>query len=100
MNELRGVQRDLLYIIAGCDKPCGREIRDELEEYYGGPVDGRLYPNLDKLDELGLIEKESKDYHTNEYILTGEGWHVIASMQKRKRRYVSEMKQDALSSSS
>jgi PadR family transcriptional regulator PadR len=84
-DELMGIQRDMLYIIAGSDNQCGIDIKEELERYYGEDVrGGRLYSNLDKLVNHGLVEKNSRDYHTNEYTLTRDGWHTIAVIQKWK----------------
>ena len=71
MYDLTGFQRDLLYVIAGKDKPHGLAIKDELEDYYETEIHhGRLYPNLDTLVEKGLVEKGELDRRTNYYSLT------------------------------
>jgi DNA-binding PadR family transcriptional regulator len=71
MHDLTGFQRDLLYTIAGLDKPHGLAIKDELENYYETEIHhGRLYPNLDTLVDKGLVEKGDKDRRTNFYTLT------------------------------
>ena len=52
MDQLTGFQRDLLYVIAGKDRPSGQEILDDINNYIDQPVThGRLYPNLDTLVE-------------------------------------------------
>ena len=42
--ELTGFQRDLLFVIAGSDRPSGQAIRRELEQYIDNVNHGRLYP--------------------------------------------------------
>lgn len=47
MYDQTGLQRDLLYVIAGLTEPHGLAIKEELEDYYEQEVHhGRLYPNL------------------------------------------------------
>lgn len=78
MHDLTGFQRDLLFAIAGLDKPHGIAVKEELEEYYGREVrHGRLYPNLDTLVNKGLVEKGQKDRRTNEYVLHDQGREEI-----------------------
>ena len=78
MNDLTGFQRDLLYAISSKDEPHGLAIKAEIEEYYGNEVNhGRLYPNLDTLVEMGLVEKGEKDKRTNYYTVTDRGWREI-----------------------
>jgi DNA-binding PadR family transcriptional regulator len=38
---------------------------------------GRLYPNLDDLVEMGLVEKSELDKRTNQYALTDEGYQAL-----------------------
>ena len=74
MHDLTGFQRDLLFAIAGLDKPHGIAVKEELEAYYDREVrHGRLYPNLDTLVNKGLVEKGQKDRRTNEYVLREDG---------------------------
>ena len=55
-------QRDLLYVIAGQDKPHGLAIKDELEAYYENEIHhGRLYPHSDQVVDKGLVEKAETD---------------------------------------
>lgn len=79
MHELTGFQRDLMFAIAGLEVPNGVQVRQELEKYYGTEVrHGRLYPNLDKLVETGLVHKGHKNRRTNEYSLTEDGRDALA----------------------
>lgn len=74
MQDLTGIQRDLLFVIAGLESPKGIRIQDELEEYYESRIDrGRLYPNLDTLVNEGLVKKDAYDERTNTYQLTQRG---------------------------
>ena len=80
MHDLTGFQRDLLYVIADLGDPKGFAIKDKLEGYYGTEINhGRLYPNLDKLVDKGLVEKGQIDDQTNSYSLTGRGEREIES---------------------
>jgi DNA-binding PadR family transcriptional regulator len=74
VHELTGFQRDLLYVIAGFDRPSGQQVATELEAYQGEEIThGRLYPNLDTLVEIGLVEKGQLSRRTNYYALTDDG---------------------------
>ena len=74
MDDLTSFQRDLLYVIASLDNeepPHGLSIKEELEKDYSGDINhGRLYPNLDDLVEMGLVEKGEIDDRTNSYGIT------------------------------
>lgn len=59
----------------------GLAIKDELEAFYGEDINhGRLYPNLDDLETLSLIEKRALDKRTNEYALTDEGHAAVVNL--------------------
>ena len=91
MHDLTGFQRDLLYTIAGLDKPHGLAIKDELEGYYEKEIHhGRLYPNLDTLVDKGLVEKGDKDRRTNFYTLTRRGRREIEDRREWENQYVEE----------
>jgi len=76
MKELTAFQRDLLFVIAALNGPNGLAIKRELEEYYCQDIrHGRLYPNLDKLVEAGLVEKGERNARDNEYRLTDQALH-------------------------
>jgi PadR family transcriptional regulator PadR len=89
MYDLTGFQRDLLYVIAGWEKPHGLGIKDDLEEYYETEIrHGRLYPNLDTLVEKGLIEKGQKDRRTNSYSVTRRGRREIDARREWESQYL------------
>ncbi len=73
IRELTAFQQNILIVLA--EEPrYGLAIKRTLEEYYGTEVNhGRLYPNLDDLVEMGLIEKSELDKRTNQYELTDAG---------------------------
>ncbi|MFC6962941.1 PadR family transcriptional regulator [Halocatena marina] len=75
--ELTAFQQRILAILAE-EARYGLAIKRELEQYYGSEVNhGRLYPNLDDLVEMGLVEKSELDKRTNEYALTEDGHDAI-----------------------
>jgi len=83
MKDLSGFQRDILVVISGNDNPSGVEINQSLSDYYDGEVmGGRLYPNLEKLVESGLVDKGTKDNRTNEYSLTKWGQRELESRRE------------------
>jgi DNA-binding PadR family transcriptional regulator len=76
-HELSAFQQNILAILAE-DARYGLAIKRELEDYYEEDVNhGRLYPNLDDLVDLGLVEKGELDKRTNEYELTEEGYDAL-----------------------
>jgi DNA-binding PadR family transcriptional regulator len=92
MKNLTGFQRDLVYIIAGLNKPHGLALKDEIDAYYEDEVNhGRLYPNLDSLVESGLIKKGTIDKRTNFYELTSEGVSAIAAREEWEQNYIAEL---------
>ena len=89
MYDLTGFQRDCLYVIAGHDAPKGVAIKDELDGYYESAVNhGRLYPNLDSLVEMGLVEKGKLDDRTNAYSLTDRGQREIEARREWEDSYL------------
>ena len=77
VGELTAFQYTILLVLADGSR-YGLAIKDELEEYYGTEINhGRLYPNLDKVAEYGLIEKRSLDNRANQYELTDEGYEAV-----------------------
>jgi DNA-binding PadR family transcriptional regulator len=92
MHDLTGFQRDLLYVIAGRERPHGLAIKEELENYYEKEIHhGRLYPNLDTLVDKGLVEKGDKDRRTNFYTLTRRGRREIEDRRRWEGEYVEEL---------
>lgn len=78
LHELTGFRRDILYTILGVDEPHGTKINQVLEDRYEKTIyHGRLYDNLDILDEEGLIEKHEVDGRTNSYQITERGRKAI-----------------------
>jgi len=89
MFDLTGFQRDLLYTIAGKEGQHGLAIKNELEQYYECEINhGRLYPNLDDLIEMGLIDKGEQDGRTNQYDLTQRGVREIEARAEWEQQYV------------
>ena len=76
-RDLTAFQQNILVILA--EEPMyGLAIKRNLEDYYGTEVNhGRLYPNLDDLVEMGLVEKSELDKRTNQYELTDEGEDAV-----------------------
>jgi len=76
-KELTAFQRNVLVILA--EEPrYGLAIKRELESYYDSEVNhGRLYPNLDDLVEMDLVEKSELDKRTNQYELTEAGYEAL-----------------------
>ncbi|MFC6838407.1 PadR family transcriptional regulator [Halomarina ordinaria] len=89
--ELTGIQRDLLYVIAGFDKPSGQELKSELEDQTGDDIThGRLYPNLDTLVNSGYVEKGELDRRTNWYRLAEKGRQALTSRHEWEDSYIAE----------
>ena len=76
-RDLTAFQQNILVILS--EEPMyGLAIKRQLEEYYDAEVNhGRLYPNLDDLVEMGLVEKSELDKRTNQYELTEEGREAV-----------------------
>lgn len=89
MDDLTGFQRDLLYVIAGADRPSGQDVKEEIEGYYSGEINhGRLYPNLDTLVNKDLVEKGQLDRRTNYYAITDAGERAIQERREWEAQYV------------
>jgi DNA-binding PadR family transcriptional regulator len=86
---LTGFQRDLLYVIAGLDKPAGRTVKKELEQRIGEITHGRLYPNLDTLVDAGFVRKGRHDRRTNFYQLTESGRQALQEREQWEAKYLS-----------
>lgn len=77
-GELSAFQRDMLAIIAEKDEEYGLGIKREMRDLYGDEINhGRLYPNLNTLNEMGLIDKEPLDKRTNGYSITPDGRDAV-----------------------
>ncbi|WP_082146843.1 helix-turn-helix transcriptional regulator [Halostagnicola sp. A56] len=86
-GNLTGFQRDCLESIARLERddetPYGLAIKELLEPQHGDVLHGRLYPNLDTLVELGLVEKSELDKRTNEYALSDDGRGLLIQRVER-----------------
>lgn len=90
-SDLTAFQQNILSILS--EEPMyGLAVKRELEEYYGSDVNhGRLYPNLDDLVEMGLVEKSELDKRTNQYALTEAGRNtVLDQLEWVLERYVTD----------
>jgi len=84
--DLSKFQIDLLTVLVE-DARAGMRAKEELEAQYGTSINhGRVYQNLDALQELGLVVKvqEGVDGRTHRYEPTEEG--VVAA-----RAYAQEL---------
>ena len=89
--ELSGFQRDLLFVIAGLERPSGREIGTAIENTQNRNVfHGRLYSNLDTLVRAEFVDKQQHDGRTNLYVLTSKGKCELEALQQWQRRMVSD----------
>lgn len=79
-RDLTAFQQTILAILA--EEPrYGLAIKRELEDFYGAEVNhGRLYPNLDDLVSMGLLEKSELDKRTNQYALTDDGLAAVSDL--------------------
>ncbi|WP_336360319.1 PadR family transcriptional regulator [Haladaptatus sp. ZSTT2] len=91
MHNLTGFQRDLLTVIAGHTKPSGQDIKTELETHLGDINHGRLYPNLDTLVEMQLVEKGAIDRRTNYYTITDAGKKALVEYANWRESYHAEV---------
>ena len=87
MFELTGFQRDLLYVIAGAERPSGQQIKETISEDVGEVNHGRLYPNLDTLVEKGYVTKGQHDRRTNFYQISDAGLEAIESRRQWEEQY-------------
>jgi DNA-binding PadR family transcriptional regulator len=90
-RELTAFQQNILVILSE-EAMYGLAIKRELEAYYGTEVNhGRLYPNLDDLVEMELVEKSELDKRTNQYELTELGREaVLDQLEWTLSRYVTD----------
>lgn len=87
LEDLNDFRRDVLTVLAGMDEPSGQQIKDELEMYYSQAVNhGRLYPALNDLEEMGLIQKGEVDRRTNFYEATSRGRRELSADLRWRRK--------------
>jgi len=89
MFELTGFQRDLLYVIAGAERPSGQEIKVQISQFVGEVNHGRLYPNLDTLVERGYVDKGQHDRRTNYYEISESGLEALDARRDWEDTFVS-----------
>ena len=78
-SDLTAFQHSILRVLAD-EARYGLAIKRELEDYYSKEINhGRLYPNLDRLVDGGLVTKRELDKRTNEYELTEGGREVYVA---------------------
>jgi DNA-binding PadR family transcriptional regulator len=76
-RELTAFQLNILVVLSE-EARYGLAVKRELEAYYDDDVNhGRLYPNLDELAEMNLVEKSRLDKRTNQYSLTDRGRDAV-----------------------
>lgn len=91
MFELTGFQRDLMYVIAGSDRPSGQTVKEKISSDVGEVNHGRLYPNLDTLVERGFVTKGQHDRRTNYYEISEKGLDAIQQRREWEDRFVDEL---------
>ena len=79
-TDLTRFRLDCLAALRAHGPTHGLDIRGVLDAYYDESVNhGRLYPNLDELAELGLVEKRvhEQDRRSHEYAITEAGLQAL-----------------------
>jgi len=84
-TDLTTFKIDLLVVCARLEQSIphvkGLAIKEGLADIRDEEINhGRLYPNLDDLDDLGMIEKRAQeiDDRTNSYRVTQAGFRLLA----------------------
>lgn len=80
--NLSAFQKEILFAVAQLEArdqdPYALGIKQSLEGRFDEAVNnGRLYPNLDDLVEMGVLEKSTLDERTNEYRLSETGQTLL-----------------------
>ncbi|ADJ15480.1 helix-turn-helix domain-containing protein [Halalkalicoccus jeotgali] len=88
MNVSTGLQRDLLYLIAGRERTPRPDLDRAIAEYYGAEIrHDRLTSNLDTLVETDLVESMRRD-GTDHYTLTDRGRDEIEARREWESRHL------------
>lgn len=81
--SLRDIKRDVLVVLARDGPQHGLKIKRTLDERMGTDINhGRLYPNLNELAEMELINKGQLTQRANRYEITDPGKRVLASYRQ------------------
>ena len=76
--DLNSSKRDLIVEIYQLDQPSGQDIRHRMKAEHNEDVDhGRLYPNLNDLVDLGLLDKGEQNLRSNYYQITNVGQRLV-----------------------
>lgn len=87
MNVSTGIQRDLLYVIAGYEEATDLTLKRTLEDYYRTEIRrDRLCSNLDTLHEKGFVERIDHD-EPSYYALTDRGRREIEARREWESKY-------------
>lgn len=89
-QTLSAFETDLLYEIGAFEgdgeRPHGLGLAEALREEYGEINNGQLYPSLNRLEDLGLVDVDDVDGRTNAYSLSDAGRaHVQEDAEDRHR---------------
>ncbi|ELZ07322.1 helix-turn-helix transcriptional regulator [Natrialba aegyptia] len=87
-GDLSGFQRDILEAITHIESTSGESyglaIQEHLEQYHDEVLHGRLYQNLDRLIDDGLVEQGELDGRTNSYTLTSDAETLLEESVHRR----------------
>lgn len=75
MEDVSSFQQILMFTLADIGSGSGQTIKEQAQKEYGysSVNHGRLYPNLDRLVDDGLVNRGQQDRRTNDYSLTPKG---------------------------
>lgn len=82
LADCTALQRDLLWELSHENARKAPSLKAELANYYSKSINpSRLYQNLDKLIDLGLVAKQARIKNTNEYNLTERARRTLSARQ-------------------
>ena len=84
MAQTTAFKYEVLVAAAALDEPSGQDIRRWMEHNQNPTLTddvnhGRLYPNLEKLVDDGLLKNGEQNKRTNYYVLTDAGRDQLAA---------------------
>ena len=84
VDDLNSFQRDCIREISQ-NGPCnGLAVCSFLQKYYSSEVHhSRFYQNIERLIEMGLVEKGQVNRRSNSYELTSEGEQLASELASR-----------------